>query len=85
MFCIFQPLAKSRVHHGLNGMHAVLGLLEHARLRALKDLIRDLHLGHAELLGDLGSDGSLRIVEARQAVHKDAPGFALAITSGVTR
>lgn len=66
-------------------MHAVLGLLEHTRLRALKDLVGNLHLGHAELLGNLGAMVVCVSWKLGRQCIKMAPGFALAMTSGVTR
>ena len=36
-------------------MHTVLGLVEDLGGTGLEDLVRDLHLGDAELLGNLGT------------------------------
>ena len=60
-------LAEGCVDHGLDGVHPVLRLVEDHRLLGLEDLVRDLHLIDAILLGDLGADGGLGVVEGGQA------------------
>ena len=58
-------------HDGLDGVHAVLGFIEDDGLRAFEHLVGDLHLGDAELLGNLCAGGRQRVVEGGQAVQED--------------
>ena len=53
-------------------MHAIFGLVEHDRALGLENLIGDLELLDAELLGDGGADRRLGVVIGRQAVHEDS-------------
>ena len=48
-------------------MHTVLGFVEDHGLLGLENLVGDFHLGDAELLGDVGADGGLGVVEGGQA------------------
>ena len=68
-------LSQSEIHDSLDGVHAVLSLVEDDRLGGLEDLVRDLHLVDAEFLGNLFS--------GRQWM-KIAFSPALAMTSFVT-
>ena len=56
-----QP-CKGGGHDGLDGVHAVLGLVEDDGLRALENLVRDLQGVEAVLLADLFADGGLEVV-----------------------
>ena len=62
------------VDHGLDGVHPVLGLVKHHGLLALEHLVGDLHLGDAELLGNVCADGGAGVMEGGQAVHEDGAG-----------
>lgn len=57
---------------GLDGVHAVLRLVEDDGARALKDLVRHLQRLKMELLADLAADAGVEVVERRQAVHDRA-------------
>ena len=59
-------------------MHAVFRFLENDGLGAFKNFIRDLHAVNAELFINAFSDGGIKIMEGRKAMHKDAlrPGLA---------
>ena len=78
-------LLERGVHDSLNGVHAVLGLVEDLGSGALEDLVGDLLLGDAELLALLGANRGVGVVEAGQAVQEDGTGLAIAMTSEVTR
>ena len=52
-------------------MHTVLCLIEYNRLLGLEYFVRNFHLVDAEFLCNLRADRRIRIVEGRQAVHKD--------------
>ena len=79
------PSGQSRVHDGLDAVHAVLGLVEHLGLLRLEHVVFHFHLRDAELLGDLGADGGLGVVERRKAMQEMAFLSAMAMTSLVTR
>lgn len=64
-------LLERGVHDSLDGVHAVLGLVEDLGSGALEDLVGDLLLGDAELLALLGANGGVGVVEAGQAVQED--------------
>ena len=49
-------LLERGVHDRLDGVHAVLGLVEDLGLLGLEDGVLDLHLGNAELLGDTSAN-----------------------------
>ena len=55
---------------GLDGVHAVLGLVEDDGARALKDLVRHLQRLKMELLADLAANAGVEVVERGQAVHE---------------
>lgn len=58
-------------HDGLDGVHAVLSLLELAAVVGVEHLVGNFHLLHAEALGHIGGVLGLRIMEGRQAVQED--------------
>src|SRR5688572_25102465 len=57
-------------HDRLDGVHAVLGLVEHDRGVGFKDLVGDLERRHAGLVEDVLADRGVAVVEGRQAVHE---------------
>ena len=63
--------AEGGVHDGLDGVHAVLGLVEDLRLLRLEHVVFHFHLRHAEALRDVGAGGGVGVVEGRQAVQED--------------
>ena len=65
-------LLERGVHDSLDGVHAVLGLVEDLGLLGLEDVVSNLHLGDAELLGLLSTDGGVGVMEAGQAVQEDS-------------
>ena len=77
--------AEGGVHDGLDGVHAVLGLVEDLGGLGLEHLVLHFHLGDAEALGDVSTDGGVGVVEGRQAVQEYGRGLAMAMTSLVTR
>src|SRR5258708_4143263 len=60
--------AERRDHHGLDGVHPILGLVPDDRALGLEDLVRDLHAVHPEALVHLLADLGLAVVEGWQAV-----------------
>ena len=74
-------LLERGVHDSLDGVHAVLGLVEDLGSGALEDLVGDLLLGDAELLALL----VLVSWTLGRQCRKIAPGLAIAMTSEVTR
>ena len=63
-------VAQRRDHHGLDGVDAVLGLVEDDRGSRLEDLVRHLHAVEAELLEDLLAHLRPAVVEGGKAVHE---------------
>src|SRR4051794_36015690 len=57
-------------HHGLDRVHAVLGLVEHDRLRRLEHLVGDFECIEARLVVEVLTDLRVAVVERRQAVHE---------------
>lgn len=78
-------LLERGVHDSLDGVHAVLGLVEDLGSGALEDLVGDLLLGDAELLALLGAMVVLVSWKLGRQCRKMAPGLAIAMTSEVTR
>ena len=64
-------IAQGGRHDGLDGVHAVLSLLELAAVVGVEHLVGNFHLLHAEALGHIGGVLGLRIMEGRQAVQED--------------
>ena len=64
-------IAQGGRHDGLDGVHAVLSLLELAAVVGIEHLVGNFHLLHAEALGHIGGVLGLRIMEGRQAVQED--------------
>ena len=64
-------------------MHAVLGLLEHDGLRAVKDLIGHFHGVAVKLFAHLPADGGLVVVVGGQAVHEHGGALGLRHQLGV--
>src|SRR4029078_87838 len=60
----------------LDGVHPVLGLVEHDRRRGLEHLVGDLHLGDAERLEHLLADLGVPAMEGGQAMHEPGGGIA---------
>mgnify|MGYP000016625912 CR=1 FL=1 len=71
-------------HDRLDRVHAVLGLLEHDGLRAVKDLIGHFHDVAVKLFAHLPADGGLVVVVGGQAVHEHGGALAFAISSALT-
>ncbi len=63
-------------HNGLDGMHAVLRLVENLASFATENFVGNFLLGDAVLLVDLAANAGLEVVEAGQAVEEDAVGVA---------
>ena len=78
-------LLERGVHNRLDGVHAVLGLVEDLGLLGLEDGVLDLHLGDTELLGDVLADGGVGAWKAGRQCRKIAEGSAMAMSSVVTR
>ena len=51
-----KTLFQRGVHHSLDGVHTVLGLVEHLGLLGREHLVGNFHLGNAELLVDVTAD-----------------------------
>ena len=63
-------IAKGRSHHGLDGVHPVLGFVEHDALGAFKHFIGHFHGIATKALAHLLAHGGLVVVEGGQAVHE---------------
>src|ERR671912_445180 len=74
LIAVPRSLAQGGHHHGLDGVHPVLGLIPDERVLGLEDLVGDLHAVQAELLVDVLADLGLAVVEGRQAVQEPDPG-----------
>src|SRR5689334_12733596 len=67
----FSGSSESGDEHGLDGVQAVLGLVENDAGGRAEHLVGHLETrGHAGVLHDLASDDGVRVVERRQAVHE---------------
>ena len=78
-----EKLAEGCVDDSLDGVHPVLCLVEDDGLLGLEDFVGHFHLGDTELLGDVGADSGLGIVEGGQAMHEDGSGLGICHQLGI--